>query len=207
MKASGMKYGKEWDLHTSVERSFFTKETMIAKVPCWKHYLEWWPQDRTNFLFVFHKLEFLDSSSMSLHIAPPPPPAPKILLQFSEYIQFRCCGIWSHKTHLGGHSRSTVYYASESKGNQFPTRTLMFLRGPVLYPPLCDWLHVSNLFVVYDWVLQVGARRTNKVKAGEQWLYIRGHVSMVKLTGASWPQLQSLFVICREEVSRRPGFH
>ena len=35
-----------------------------------------------------------------------------------------------------GHSGqwSTVYYASGSKGNQFPTRTLMFLRGPVLCP-------------------------------------------------------------------------
>ena len=63
-----------------------------------------------------------------------------------------------------GHSRqwSIVYYASGSKGNQFPTRTLMFLRGPVLYPPLHDWLHVSNLFVVYGWVLQqVGARKIN----------------------------------------------
>ena len=46
------------------------------------------------------------------------------------------CGIRSRKTYLGGNSRqwSTVYYASGSKGNQFPTRTLMFLRGPVLYP-------------------------------------------------------------------------
>ena len=72
-----------------------------------------------------------------------------------------CCGIRSHKTHLGGHSRqwSTVYYTSGSTGNQFPTRTLMFLRGWVLYPPLHDWLHVSNLFIVYDWVLQqVGAQ-------------------------------------------------
>ena len=44
----------------------------------------------------------------------------------------------------------------------------MFLRGPVLYPLLCDWLHVSNLFVVYDRVSQqVGARRANKVKGGE----------------------------------------
>ena len=35
------------------------------------------------------------------------------------------------------HSRqwSTVYYASGSKRNHFPTRTLMFLRGPVLYTP------------------------------------------------------------------------
>ena len=160
MKASGMKSGRECDLHTSVERSFLTKETMTAKVPCWKHYLEWGPQvqlDRNNFLF-FRKLEFLDSSSMSLHISP----RPKVLLQFPEYIQFRCCGIWSHKTHLGGHSRhwSRVYYASGSKRNQFPMRTLMLLRGPVLYPLLCDWLHVSNLFVVYDWVLQVGARKT-----------------------------------------------
>ena len=49
---------------------------------------------------------------------------------------FYCCGIRNYKTHLGGHSRqcSTVYYASGSKGNQFPTRTLMFLKGPVLYP-------------------------------------------------------------------------
>ena len=63
-----------------------------------------------------------------------------------------CCGIWSRKTHLGGHSRqwSTVYYARGSKGNQFPTRTLMFLRGPVLWPLLRDRLHVSNLSVVYD---------------------------------------------------------
>ena len=43
-----------------------------------------------------------------------------------------------------------VYYASGSKGNQFPTKTLMFLGGPVLYHPLHDWLHGSNLFVVYD---------------------------------------------------------
>ena len=51
-----------------------------------------------------------------------------------NFLQY--CGIRSRKAHLGGHSRqwSTVYYTSESKGNQFPTRTLMFLRGPVLYP-------------------------------------------------------------------------
>ena len=49
---------------------------------------------------------------------------------------FYCCGIWNYKTHLGGHSRqwSSIYYASGSKGNQFPTRTLMFLKGPALYP-------------------------------------------------------------------------
>ena len=42
----------------------------------------------------------------------------------------------------------------------FPTKTLMFLR--LLYPPLHDWLDVSNLFAVCDWVLQeIGARRTN----------------------------------------------
>jgi len=48
---------------------------------------------------------------------------------------------------------SMVYYTSGSKGNQFPTSTLMFLRGPVLLPPPPpphDWLRVSNLFVVYD---------------------------------------------------------
>ena len=28
----------------------------------------------------------------------------------------------------------TVYYTRGSKGNQFPTRTLMFLRGPVFTP-------------------------------------------------------------------------
>ena len=75
-----------------------------------------------------------------------------------------CCGIQSYETHFGGHSRqwSTVYYASGFKGNHFPTRPLMFLRGPGLYPPLHDWLHVSNFLVVHDWVLQqVGARRTN----------------------------------------------
>ena len=79
-----------------------------------------------------------------------------------------CCGIQSCKTHPQGHSRqwSTVYYASRSKGNQFPTRTLMFLRGPVLYPPLRDWLHVSNLFVGYDWVLQqVGAAAAAAAKS------------------------------------------
>ena len=49
-----------------------------------------------------------------------------------------CCGIWNHTTHLGGHSRqwSTLYYASGSNGNQFSTRILMFLRGPILYHPL-----------------------------------------------------------------------
>ena len=79
-----------------------------------------------------------------------------------------CRWILYQLSYQGGPSRqwSTVYYASGSKGNQFTTRTLMFLRGPVLYPPLSDWSHVSNVFVVYDWVLQqVGARRTNKVKA------------------------------------------
>ena len=61
------------------------------------------------------------------------------------------CGIWSLKTHLRGHSKqwSTVYYASGSKGSQFPTRTLMFLRGPVLYPHyVIGWLHVTYPFVV-----------------------------------------------------------
>ena len=58
--------------------------------------------------------------------------------RLTQIITWVCCGIQSRKTRLGGHSRqwSTVYYASGSKGNQFPTRTLMFLRGPVLYPPL-----------------------------------------------------------------------
>ena len=47
----------------------------------------------------------------------------------------------------------TVDYSllcQRSKGNQFPTRPLMFLRGPVLYPLLHDWLYASTLFVVYD---------------------------------------------------------
>ena len=49
---------------------------------------------------------------------------------------YQKCGIRSRKTHLRRHSGqwSTVYYASGSKGNQFPTRTLMFLRGLVFYP-------------------------------------------------------------------------
>ena len=106
------------------------------------------------------------------HLRTPSHPACYPLICFSRHLYSPqpciCCGIWSHKTHLRGHSRqwTTVYYTSRSKENQFPTRTLMFLRGPVLYPPphplLCDWLLVSNLFVVYDWVLQqIGARRTN----------------------------------------------
>ena len=63
-----------------------------------------------------------------------------------------CCGIQSRKTYLEGHSRqwSTVYLASRSKGNQFPTTTLMFLRGPVLYPPplLCYMLATSVLNMI-----------------------------------------------------------
>ena len=61
------------------------------------------------------------------------------------------------------------------------------------------WLRVSNLFVVYDRVSQqVGARRTNKVKGGEWWLFIKRGCLHGNLTGAAWPQLQSPFVICRE---------
>ena len=50
--------------------------------------------------------------------------------------KLQCCGIQSLKTHLGGHSRqrSTVYYASGSKGNLLPTRILMTSEGSVLYP-------------------------------------------------------------------------
>ena len=50
--------------------------------------------------------------------------------------KLQCCGIQSLKTHLRGHSRqrSTVYYASGSKGNLLPTRTLMTSEGLVLYP-------------------------------------------------------------------------
>ena len=43
---------------------------------------------------------------------------------------------------------STVYYASGSKGNQFPARTLVFLRGPVLYPLLHDMLATSLLYMI-----------------------------------------------------------
>ena len=59
----------------------------------------------------------------------------------------KCCGIRSHKTHLGGHSRqwSTVYYDRVSEGNQFPRRTLMFLRGPVFTPRyVTDYLLVRE---------------------------------------------------------------
>ena len=49
--------------------------------------------------------------------------------------KLRFCGIQSCKTHLRGHSRqrSTVYYASRSKGNRLPIRTLMTSEGSVLY--------------------------------------------------------------------------
>ena len=63
------------------------------------------------------------------------------------------------------------------QGESVPNKEPWCFWGPVLYPLLCDWLHVSNLFVVYDWVLQVGARRTIKVKRGEHWLYITGGMS------------------------------
>ena len=113
--------------------------------------------DRNNFLFFSNKLEFLDSSSVSLHIPPP-----QSLSPVSWIHSIQMWNLESSNTHFGHSGQwSTVYYASRSTGNQFPTRTLIFLRGLVLYPPLCDWLHISNLSLVYDWVLQVGARRTN----------------------------------------------
>ena len=112
-------------------------------------------------LVVFDSLRHMDCSRPGF-------PVHHQLLELGSNLcpssQWYCCGIRSHKTHLGGHSKqwNTVYYSSGFKGNQFPTKTLMFLGGPVLYRPLHEWLHGSNLFVVYDWVLQqIGARRTN----------------------------------------------
>ena len=83
-----------------------------------------------------------------------------------------CCGIWNHTTHLGGHSRqwSTLYYASGSNGNQFSTRILMFLRGPILYHPLHThrlpwWLRGLSVCLqcgrpsFYPWVGKIPWRR------------------------------------------------
>ena len=36
------------------------------------------------------------------------------------------------------------------QGESVPNRDPDVSRGPVLYPPLRNWLHVSSLFVVYD---------------------------------------------------------
>ena len=47
------------------------------------------------------------------------------------------------------------------QGESVPNKDPDFSDRPVLNHRLRDWLHVSNHSVVYDWVLQVGARRTN----------------------------------------------
>ena len=56
-------------------------------------------------------------------------------------------GIAKHTSEDTPRQWSTVYYASGSKGSQFPTRTLVFLRGPVLYPLLHDMLATSLLYM------------------------------------------------------------
>ena len=63
------------------------------------------------------------------------------------------------------------------QGKSVPNKNPGVSERPSFIPPvLRDWLHVSNIFVVYDWVLQqVDAREyTIKVKGGEQWLYVKG---------------------------------
>ena len=66
-----------------------------------------------------------------------------------------CCGIQSHKTHLGQNTFKTAEYSllrqwvqEESVPNKDPdvSERPSFIPPP---PPR-DWLHVSNLFVVYD---------------------------------------------------------
>ena len=71
-----------------------------------------------------------------------------------------CCGIWSCKTHLAEHSRTVEYslLCQRVQGESVPNKDSVSER-PSFMPPhyVCNWLHVSNLFVVYDF----GSRRTN----------------------------------------------
>ena len=68
----------------------------------------------------------------------------------------------------------------------------MFLRGPVLYPPLRDsyMLATSLLYMMEFYNKWVLGEQTVKFK-GEGWgtrtqrLYIKGYVSIVNLTGAA----------------------
>ena len=110
--------------------------------------------------------------------------------------------IWVHQvllwnpesqTHLRGHSGQwrMVYYASRSKGNQFPTRALMFLRGPVLLPPIHHMtgymLATYLLYMTEFYNKYVLGEQTIKVKVGGDNEYgSRGNIYMVNLTG---PQL------------------
>ena len=60
-----------------------------------------------------------------------------LTLQVKVLSLSQCCGIWSRKTHLGGHVRqwSTVYYASRSKGESVPNKDPNVSERPSFIPP------------------------------------------------------------------------
>ena len=80
---------------------------------------------------------------------------------------WKCCGILSCKTHLRGHSRLEYsLLCQQVQGESVPNKAPDVFERPSFththtHIHTRDWLHVNNLFVVYDWVLQVGTRRTN----------------------------------------------
>ena len=97
-----------------------------------------------------------------------------------------------------------VYYTSESKENQFPTRNPDVSEAQFYTPcyVIGYMLATSLLYMTEFYYKEVLGEQTIKVKGGGGWgdndYTSRGDVSMVNLTGAAWPQLHSPFAICRE---------